>query len=558
MAKKYDDYGYEKNNYDGGDNIAKKILIVVMVLVAIVLIFVLIKGCNSTNKKPTTSTKKTGDDTAKPIDVVDTPSYETSLLIGGKAFFDNVVDANPRVPGACSIVELQTLINGNYVNAKDFEKCDTSKTYVKQCILESGAKQYTPWLGCSDNNSEDNYDTLVEGNLGSVISDSTYVEFRFLPQYLKKGGKQLGPKEELWKEDITYESYKTLATTKYYRYRDKLYTWNLYTKSYYSRDGIKSKASDVKDYYVSSPYTGYTSTSDKTDAYKWYRGTTTKEYYMENGSKKPSTTAVGDYTIKETPGIVVTRYRTISDPIRYYVCTPASNPKIYFYKTEPCPSGYNTYDDAYYSCGTGSKITEKHVSAGQKCYSEWTSTACDVTKPTVCQSATTTFYYWYKYVTTKKYYPSGSSTSGGEKVYYVTAPTSGLTKDTSTKATAYKWYKEESKTSGYSAVAPTGYSSVTKTSDYKYSDWSNWSTKNPTVKDGRERTIETKVKIKLQQYLGDLDDSWENLKINDYVTEEELIKIYKDNKYKVNSLEDISNNGEIKYQIKMFVRNKRR
>ena len=119
MAKKYDGYGYEKNNYDGGDNIAKKILIVVMVLVAIVLIFVLIKGCNSTNKKPTTSTKKTGDDTAKPIDVVDTPSYETSLLIGGKAFFDNV---------ACSRSDIIFAMSNKIIENREQFK---SKCYFK-------------------------------------------------------------------------------------------------------------------------------------------------------------------------------------------------------------------------------------------------------------------------------------------------------------------------------------------------------------------------------------------------------------------------------------------
>lgn len=36
-----------------------------------------------------------------------------------------------------------------------------------------------------------------------------------------------------------------------------------------------------------------------------------------------------------------------------------------------------------------------------------------------------------------------------------------------------------------------------------------------------------------------------------------MINIYKQNKYNVNSLQDINNNGELKYDIKMIIRNKK-
>ena len=41
------------------------------------------------------------------------------------------------------------------------------------------------------------------------------------------------------------------------------------------------------------------------------------------------------------------------------------------------------------------------------------------------------------------------------------------------------------------------------------------------------------------------------------MTEEDLIKAFKEKGYKVNTLEDITNNGQIKYQLVIFVRNKK-
>ena len=195
-------------------------------------------------------------------------------------------------------------------------------------------------------------------------------------------------------------------------------------------------------------------------------------------------------------------------------------------------------------------------------YTPWTYsyTACDTSKSDVCMKSNKSldYYYWYKVVNGgKKYYPSGSSTASGEKVYYTEAPVSGAVKDTSTQVNAYKWYKEtKSTTTAYTAVAPSGYSTATKTSNYKWSDWSSWSTKNPKVNDGRDRTIETKVKIKLQQILPSTPTGWENL-VNEYVTEEELIRLFQNNKYCVNTLEDIATTGQISYQVQMYIRNKK-
>ncbi len=142
-------------------------------------------------------------------------------------------------------------------------------------------------------------------------------------------------------------------------------------------------------------------------------------------------------------------------------------------------------------------------------------------------------------------------------MYYTSAPVSGAQKDESTKTTAYKWYKDTTSTSTkYTALPPEGYYKATKSDDYKWTDWSNWSTKNPKSSDGRDRTIEYKTKIKLQEIKGSTTDGWENLSTS-YLTEEELIKLYKDKGYKINNLEDITNNGQIKYQLVTYVRNKK-
>ena len=71
-----------------------------------------------------------------------------------------------------------------------------------------------------------------------------------------------------------------------------------------------------------------------------------------------------------------------------------------------------------------------------------------------------------------------------------------------------------------------------------------------------DRSIETKTKIKLQEIKGKTGDGWTNIN-DEYLTESQLIQLYQSKGYKVESLEDITNNGEIRYQIKLFVRNKK-
>lgn len=563
MSNNYDEYGYEDKDYNDGSAAKKRILIGFLIVAAIIIVVLLIlKGCTK-NNKPTGPTEPTFD-------------YEKTLLEAGKKYYENNTDLLPIANGECGVVELSTLKSLGLVNPENFSTCDESTTYVKVCVLPNGTKQYTPWLTCTDKNSDTEYDSEKEGTISDVIADESLVRFTFMPKRLKAGAQNLGPVEEMWKDEIKYTSYKTVATTKYYRYRDQLFTWKISDKTYYTSTGEKKNASDVKEYYTLSPNSNYNLSSDKTtEAYKWF--TTTggeKVYKMKDGKKVYSREKIDDYIYAD--GGIKIEYQTRkqtgggSEPYHFYVCGKYSTSTVRKYQLgvkcgedKEDPQLAYTFEE-FYSCSKGDRqsIEEDRVKKGDKCYTygdwEYVMNSCDVSKPTCRKTNPIYLYNWYKLTGgTKSYYPSKSSTAAGEKVYYIEAPIAGATKDTSTKATAFKWYKaREKETTEYTAVAPKGYSDATRTNKSKWGSWTEYSTKNPKVSDGRNRQIETKTKIKLQEIKGTSESSWENLSTT-YVTEEEMINIYKQNKYNVNSLQDINNNGELKYDIKMIIRNKK-
>ena len=582
MAKNYDDYGYEKDNRSESTSITRKILIIVLIVIAIFLILYLVKSCSSRPNKPSNPSEPA----VTPTEPVVTPvepnktnnEYETMILEAGKNYFIKHSDQEVKNPGECKNVDLKTLINDGLVESKKFYNCSVTSSYIRVCMLEDKSKQYTPWVSCVSKKSEDEYGTLTEGTSANVISDVTYVEFKFLPQYLKKAGENLGPTEEYWKGEVPYKNYKTLATIDYYRYRDKLFIWNLTKRTYYSTEGDKSSSGETSEYYTSSPKSGYTKQSDKTtEAYKWYESKSEKAYYTVNGEKALSASAVGEYKYKDPVGVDIVRYRTRTVtstylPYLYNICsTNATNTRV-IYQYDPCGKGSNksyTYNrGTVYSCASPTAVDESIIgnivpskTSTCKKYSSWsspTTTACDTSKTDICQKAVATLYYWYKPVNeTRTYYPSGSKTASGEKTYYTEAPVKGAIKDTSTRVTAYKWYKETTTTSSqYLAVAPSGYTTATRTGNSILSDWSSWSTDNPKTNDGRDRQIENKQKIRLQEIRPSASDEW--LKLSDnYISEKEMISLYKNKGYNVKTIEDINGNGELKYQTIMYVRNKK-
>ena len=476
--------------------------------------------------------------------------------------------------GECSIVDLNTLINEKLIDEAKYGNCNLTTTYVKHCILENGNKHYTPWLTCINHNSELEYSSLNPGTMADVVANSTYIDFKFLPQEANKENEILGPEEELWQDEIKYSTYKTISTIKYYRYRDKLYIWDLVNRSYYTSSGDKKNESEVNEYYASTPNANYNHSTSGVVGYKWYSSDSTKEYYTVNGERALSTTAVGDYNIKDPQGVDKYRYRTrgiVSSyaPTKYYICATNSSTSILRYQPYPCGTGVGPEFNVerkppIYSCESDPTLVMKYqVSANTTCYkytnwSNLTDTPCDINKPNICERYVVTYYYWYKYTNSqRKYYPSGASYASNEKVYYTSEPYKGAIKDTSTERTVYKWYTENKTTStNYSATPPSGYTQAIKTNSYTYSNWSEYSSTNPAVKDGRDREIETKTKVKLQEIKGGKPNSYNNLS-EDYIGEEELIKTFQNKGYKVNTLEDITNNGEIRYLVKMYIRNKK-
>lgn len=565
MAKNYNDYGYEDDN---GSGLFKKILIILMVVVSIIIIIFLLRGCG-----------KNGDGKNK-----NTYDYEKAILNAGKNYFISNTDKYPVNKGECTSVDLKTLIDKGLVDKKIFDGCDNSNTYLRVCLLPNGTKHFTPWITCPNKNSENEYKASTEGTIDDVISNQSYIDFKFYPEIINPNNANLGEEVTLWKDEIEDENYKVVAETTYYRYRDNLCKWNVTTKKYFTSKGDNTNVKNVNEYYTVSPNSNYKLYDSKTtEAYKWYITNSEKVYYTDSkGVKKLSPQAVDDY-IHNEDGYLVRYYRTRTavennlTPTLFYICGSENNKDTKYVKYQPTKCGSGS-DDKYiyqlgtvYSCASSKASGDSVVSnivdnAKSKCYtfgswSSWSATTkCDITKNT-CDYEDVMLYYWYKYKESgnRKYYPSGSSTAAGEKVYYTEAPVNGAVKDTSTKATAYKWYKQSTQTtSEYTAVAPSGYASASKTNDCKFSNWSEWSTKNPKTNDNRERSIETKVQMKIRPILNVGDDGWLPLGENTrYMTLEEMINLFNNNDYKFESLDDINKDGTVRYQLKMYIRNKK-
>ncbi len=565
MSDDYEDYNYEDDDIEKKAVTKKRILIGLLLVVAIIIIIVLLKSCGNGN----------GGGTEKPVD--NTFDYEKTLLEAGKKYFEYNEHKLPTSIGECATVDLTTLGDTlGLVNVNDFEKCDGTSTYVMVCKLESGSYQWTPWLKCDDKDSDSEYDEGKEGTSSDLVTDESFVKFMFLPQVLKEGSSNLGDVEEVWKDELTYTTYKTLKTIKYYSYKDESWIWNTITKTYYTSSGDKNNASDVKEYYPSTPNSKYNLSDSKATAYKWYTSTgSVKEYYMKNGTKAWSMTAPDGYPYKgtgtdEAKIVYVYRSRTITsnkNALFYYRCKTSSTASVYVDQQVPCQNseGKNTQNPAYtytektfWGCPVGSESELSTISEGTLChvYSEWVASLDACTGASnLCQRGTATYYNWYRLVSDgkKTYYPSGSETASGEKIYYVEAPVSGAIKDDSTGTTAYKWYyKTEGQTSTYVSESPS--SGATKTDNSKWSDWTDWSTTEPASKS--YRTIKSRIKLQLQQIKGTSEDSWTDL-TTEYVTEEEMIDAFTKAGYEVTSLADISNNGSIRYKVQMIIRNKK-
>lgn len=298
------------------------------------------------------------------------------------------------------------------------------------------------------------------------------------------------------------------------------------TKTYYPND--KSKSLEVSELYISSPSSMYSYKDKGLSASKWYTeqdGTS----YWNNGEY--SSTQPNGYGIKGSEGSSITSlsiskpanasYRTIKDVTLYrtkkvsspyilnYMCIDKNySEESYIVSNVPCESrsenNYNITVLIYYTCD-GKTSVSKDSTCSSTPTSDWTTTVCTKSNSVECETMAGYQYVdrrwqWYSTGTYRKYYPSGANSSVGEITYYVSAPVSGAKEDNTTTTTAYRYYK------------------LVESNSSAEGEWIN------------------------------LDDN--------YLDEEELIKVFNNNNFEVKSLEDILKEEKIKYSIKLEYSNR--
>ena len=493
----------------------------------------------------------------------------------------------PKNVGECSTVNLLTLSQQGLIDRNNYTSCKSDSTYLKVCKLPSGKYHFVAFLDCTNNVTDKKYSNWEEGNESRIVSDLTDVRFLYQAQYLEVKDSSLGGLEELWEDEIKYKNYKIEGTTKYYRYRDLQYIWNIKSFRYYPND--LAEAANVKEFYTTAPANGYIKKSNENKSVAKYFSTTEEKVYWvdENGVKKLGLEAPDSvYIYKDNP-IYSTRYRSrtwteTSKPVTsaptkmWYCASPNDVNQVVLYEdcavqtTNPnytitkkivytCDGGLTDVGETgtCYRCTNGSGLKATKDSCGSYGnWSSWVTTVCDTTKTDLCESRTITAYNWYKLVNgERKYYPSGATDAKNEKTYYAESPSSGLIRDESTVTTGWKWYKEiETQTSGYSTTAPKP--NAVKTDKSRWTEFTSWSTTKPeSLGTSGTREIQTKSKIKLRQIISNKEEEWKVFN-TDYLTLDELLKQLQDKGYKVYSIEDLNSSGELKYNVKLMIRNR--
>lgn len=299
------------------------------------------------------------------------------------------------------------------------------------------------------------------------------------------------------------------------------------SKVYYPSN--EKKASNVKELYISIPDNQYTYKDKGVEASKWYTEETGTNYW-NNGNY--SSTQPNGYTNRGKEGTPTTsisttkpastNYRTITEVLLYrtkninkpyilnYMCIDKNySENSHVISDVPCESrtekNFNITAWIYYTCD-GKSSVNKDDACPSGPTSDWSTSVCTNSNTVQCETMNGYKYVdrrwqWYSTGTYRKYYPSGAASATGENTYYVSAPISSAKQDNSTTTTAYKFYKLIEENSGS-------------------------------------------------------EGEWINLN-DDYVSEDELIKLFNRNNYEVKSLEDILKNEKIKYSIKLEYSNRR-
>lgn len=434
---------------------------------------------------------------------------EDLLLDAGKEYFEEEKEDLPVLAGTCVTISLDELKEKNYLEkVNKFKKCDGEKTIVKVCKLESGKLQYAPLLTCTNYNSDELYNDFKYGEENELVENESDINFLFIPKEINKGSLDDIKEVEVIKTENEYRKYVVLSETKVYRYRDMEWLWTGTIKKYYPNgETNSSKVTATSNTQPSSEYTEKEATT-----VKYY---STKSY--------PSTCA-------EKTEFKITSIATLTAPKTIYSCYSPNGTSI-LKKWKPCSEAglTSTGEPNTYTCGT--LTTSPLVSSTAKCgtcssglilssdgkscgtyvcpgtWSNWTKTAC-TGNSTVCKSKTETEYKWYKTV-------DGSTTD-------------------------------------YSATAP--YPGLIKSGEGKWGEWSKYSTTKYTKSETRDIEENTLLKIKP---VDENNSKYWNLLSETPVTMEEMIKIFKDKGYDVETLEDIYNNNMISYGIVLQYRNKK-
>jgi hypothetical protein len=76
-------------------------------------------------------------------------------------------------------------------------------------------------MECDGTANDTTFSSWVEGTPSDLTADKSDVKFEYKAEYLNSDDSNYGAEEEVWQDEITYENYKTVKLTNYYKYRDK-------------------------------------------------------------------------------------------------------------------------------------------------------------------------------------------------------------------------------------------------------------------------------------------------------------------------------------------------
>lgn len=497
-------------------NWPKLVLIILGAIILALIIFLLIKGCAKNNQN--------GD-------------MERDLLGAGKEYYSTDITLLPQATGECDTVTLGTLLEEELITTpENYTDCNNEKTYVKVCKLESGSYHYLPVLQCGSTLADDNFTAWKDGSESNLVADKSDVRFTFKGEKQEVQENDLGKEEEAWLDELTGVSYKTVSSTKYYRYRDLMWKWQTTSKEYYSKD--------TSIYYASAPDSSYANKEGTTTGWKWYTTVSNGKTWQKTSDPTVTTASLFKYICYD--GEIKQSSTTCGEGwISYkegngYICVKGN---------------FKQSNDSCSTLGTEWKEYGKQYSCDNKnIVSE--GTVCSITCPegTMLNSDKTECGKMVE-STTRKYYPSNSANASGEKNYYLQAPVSGAIKDESTATSVSRYFKTVTKTTDkYYATAPS--SGATKVGEGVWGNWSDYQTTQPKAY-ANTRQIETRTKVVFKKITNESNlNKWVAIS-DDYLSEADLITKFKSLGYKVNTLEDIEQAKDLRYQIKLQYRDRK-